>query len=46
MDVTAQDATGVAGAGRAKKVGLVSALAFAVGAMIGGGVFTVNAHRK
>jgi len=42
MDVTAQDATGVAGAGRAKKVGLVSALAFAVGAMIGGGVFTLS----
>ena len=42
MNATTPDATGVDGAGRGKKIGVVSALAFAVGAMIGGGVFTLS----
>jgi hypothetical protein len=37
-----QALTGAEGAGRDKKIGLTSALAFAVGAMIGGGVFTLS----
>jgi amino acid transporter len=39
---TTQTSTGGEGTERKKKIGLISALAFAVGAMIGGGVFTLS----